>query len=76
MQYLFLTAYCIHLARFYLYGCQLDFLSLLSVKDVYKRQDVKLADISGPDGVPDGKIDDNDRTIKGQTTPKWIGRCV
>ena len=35
--------------------------------------DVKLADISGPDGVPDGKIDDNDRTIKGQTTPKWIG---
>ena len=30
-------------------------------------------DISGPDGVPDGKIDDNDRTIKGQTTPKWIG---
>lgn len=35
--------------------------------------DVKLADISGPDGVPDGKIDNNDRKILGQTTPKWIG---
>lgn len=35
--------------------------------------DVKLADISGPDGVPDGKIDDNDRSVLGQTTPKWIG---
>ena len=29
---LFLTDYCIHLARFYPYGCQSDFLSLLSVK--------------------------------------------
>lgn len=35
--------------------------------------DVKLADLSGPDGVPDGKIDNYDRTIQGQTTPKWIG---
>jgi hypothetical protein len=35
--------------------------------------DLKLADLSGPDGVPDGKIDDNDRSILGQTTPKWIG---
>lgn len=35
--------------------------------------DVKLADISGPNGVPDGKIDDYDRVIQGQTTPKWIG---
>ena len=35
--------------------------------------DVKLADISGPEGKPDGKIDDNDRSILGQTTPKWIG---
>ena len=38
-----------------------------------KAGDVKLADLSGPDGVPDGKIDDNDRVIQGQTTPKWIG---
>ena len=38
-----------------------------------KAGDVKLADISGPDGIPDGKIDDNDRKIQGQTTPKWIG---
>lgn len=30
--------------------------------------DVKLADRNG-----DGKIDDNDRHVKGQTTPKWIG---
>lgn len=30
--------------------------------------DVKLADLNG-----DHKIDDNDRTILGQTTPKWIG---
>jgi TonB-linked SusC/RagA family outer membrane protein len=35
--------------------------------------DLKLADISGPNGVPDGNIDDNDRSILGQTTPKWIG---
>ncbi|MDR0538410.1 MAG: TonB-dependent receptor [Tannerellaceae bacterium] len=35
--------------------------------------DLKLADISGPDGTPDGKIDDNDRSILGQTDPKWTG---
>ncbi|HTN19814.1 MAG TPA: TonB-dependent receptor [Pelobium sp.] len=35
--------------------------------------DVKLADISGPAGVPDGKIDDNDRSFLGQTSPKWTG---
>lgn len=35
--------------------------------------DIKLADISGPDGVPDGQINDYDRSIQGQTTPKWIG---
>lgn len=38
-----------------------------------KAGDVKLADLSGPDGVPDGKIDANDRTVLGQTAPKWTG---
>jgi hypothetical protein len=35
--------------------------------------DVKLADISGPEGIPDGVITDLDRSILGQTTPKWTG---
>lgn len=35
--------------------------------------DLKLADISGASGTPDGKIDDNDRNILGQTDPKWMG---
>jgi TonB-linked SusC/RagA family outer membrane protein len=35
--------------------------------------DLKLADISGPNGTPDGRIDDNDRSILGQTSPKWNG---
>lgn len=33
----------------------------------------KLKDISGPNGVPDGVVDDNDRTIIGKTTPKFNG---
>ncbi|MCK9340883.1 MAG: TonB-dependent receptor [Synergistaceae bacterium] len=40
---------------------------------IAKAGDVKLADISGPEGTPDGKIDDNDRSILGQTAPKWTG---
>lgn len=32
--------------------------------------DVKYKDISGPDGVPDGKIDENDRTYIGNPMPK------
>lgn len=35
--------------------------------------DLKLADISGPDGEPDGKIDENDKTFLGQSDPKWTG---
>jgi len=33
--------------------------------------DIKFKDISGPDGVPDGKIDEKDRTTIGSPTPKF-----
>ena len=35
--------------------------------------DLKLADIGGPNGTPDGKVDNHDRSILGQTEPKWTG---
>ena len=35
--------------------------------------DIKIADISGPDGRPDGKITPADRTIIGTAVPKWTG---
>ena len=38
-----------------------------------KPGDVKIKDISGPNGVPDNKIDVNDRTILGKTNPDMIG---
>lgn len=33
---------------------------------------VRYKDISGPDGIPDGKIDDNDRKIIGNALPDYI----
>jgi TonB-dependent starch-binding outer membrane protein SusC len=34
---------------------------------------IKFKDISGPNGIPDGVVDDNDRTIIGKTAPKFTG---
>lgn len=38
-----------------------------------KPGEIKVADLSGPDGVPDGKITADDKTIIGTTVPKWSG---
>src|SRR5207249_1117310 len=38
-----------------------------------KPGDIKIADISGPDGKPDGKITPDDRTVIGGRVPKWTG---
>jgi len=32
---------------------------------------LKFADVSGPDGKPDGKIDEKDKVIQGSPLPKW-----
>jgi len=38
-----------------------------------KPGDLKFADVSGPNGVPDGLIDANDKVVQGRTSPKWYG---
>lgn len=38
-----------------------------------KPGDIKIADLSGPEGKPDGKITSDDRTIIGTRVPKWTG---
>ncbi|MCB2377322.1 TonB-dependent receptor [Hymenobacter sp. BT635] len=40
---------------------------------VFQPGDIKVADLSGPDGVPDGKITAADRTVIGSRVPKWTG---
>jgi hypothetical protein len=34
--------------------------------------DLKFADISGPEGIPDGIVDANDRTVIGDPYPEWL----
>jgi TonB-linked SusC/RagA family outer membrane protein len=34
---------------------------------------IRVADLSGPDGKPDGKIDANDKIVLGTSEPKWEG---
>ena len=34
--------------------------------------DIRYADISGPDGAPDGIIDEYDRTVIGNPNPEWL----
>lgn len=50
---------------------EIDNSATLGAKANVHPGDVKYKDISGPDGSPDGIIDDHDRTIIGDTTPRY-----
>jgi hypothetical protein len=39
----------------------------------FKAGDPRVADVSGPNGVPDGKITADDRTFVGDSYPAWTG---
>jgi TonB-linked SusC/RagA family outer membrane protein len=39
----------------------------------YQAGDAIFADLSGPEGVPDGVINDFDKTVIGSTLPEWFG---
>ncbi|MDR2918795.1 MAG: TonB-dependent receptor [Tannerella sp.] len=47
-----------------------------SAQPTAKPGDIRFKDISGPDGVPDGQINDLDRTIIGCAQPKFFGGFV
>lgn len=64
----------------YFYGWRTDgIIQNQSEADAYNQKfgekavpgDVRFRDISGPDGVPDGKIDDKDREKIGRGIPNW-----
>lgn len=40
--------------------------------NITKPGDIRYEDISGPNKIPDGKIDANDRTVIGNPYPKWM----
>jgi TonB-linked SusC/RagA family outer membrane protein len=42
-------------------------------RDQLRPGDLKYVDLSGPDGVPDGVIDENDKTILGSPIPDFFG---
>jgi TonB-linked SusC/RagA family outer membrane protein len=57
---------------------EIDALNAAAPGGIYYRAatrpgDRYFADISGPDGVPDGKVDANDRTAIGSPQPKFFG---
>lgn len=45
--------------------------SALAASFQQKPGEIRIEDVSGPDGKPDGKIDANDRVILGTNEPKW-----
>jgi TonB-linked SusC/RagA family outer membrane protein len=51
--------------------------NLVNAKDIpFQAGDAIFADISGPDGVPDGRINDYDKTIIGSSLPDFTGGLI